>query len=225
MYQIKRAIILAAGRGQRLKPYTNKTPKPLLPVKGMPIIEQSIIALKTRGINDITIVIGYKHLAFSYLVQKYGVELRYNKNWNKGSNLLSLQCAIDKIEDCIIFDGDVILSKDAIRTKVYQSGYVCVKMKKANEWKIELDASTNEIKNVIADLTEKKNFLALHSISFWVGEQAKQYQMLLKDAKDEVNYVDDIAITIPHLKAYIMNKSSFLEIDTTEEYENAQKVR
>lgn len=222
MQKICRAIILAAGRGVRLRPYTDKTPKPLLPVNGMPIIEHSILALKMKGINDITIVTGYKHQQFKYLEKKYGAELRYNSHWNEGSNLLSLKCAIDKIEDCIIFDGDVILTEKAIKKNVKQSGYVCVKMKKACEWKVEIDDCKNQtITNVIADLSEKKNFLALHSISFWIGEQAAEYREKLLNAVDNVNYVDDIAITVPNLRAYIVNKASFIEIDTKEEYENA----
>lgn len=53
------AIILAGGLGTRLRPMTDKTPKPLLPIKGRPIIEHAIINFRKHGITDIILSIGY----------------------------------------------------------------------------------------------------------------------------------------------------------------------
>jgi mannose-1-phosphate guanylyltransferase len=55
-----KAIILAGGLGERLKPLTDHTPKPLLPIKGKPIIEHAIDNFKKHGITDIILAIGYK---------------------------------------------------------------------------------------------------------------------------------------------------------------------
>ena len=55
-----KAIILAGGLGTRLRPLTDKTPKPLLPIKGTPIIEHAINNFKKHGIKDIILSIGYK---------------------------------------------------------------------------------------------------------------------------------------------------------------------
>jgi len=55
-----KAIILAGGLGTRLRPLTEKTPKPLLPVKGLPIIEHAILNLKKHGIKDVILSIGYQ---------------------------------------------------------------------------------------------------------------------------------------------------------------------
>lgn len=57
--QLKTAVILAGGLGERLKPLTDKTPKPLLLVKGKPIIQYAIENLKKYGILDIVLSIGY----------------------------------------------------------------------------------------------------------------------------------------------------------------------
>ena len=219
MYQIKRAIILAAGRGERLRPYTDKIPKPLLNVRGKPIIEYAIEALHERNITDITIVVGYRARQFKYLRRKYGVSLRRNRYFNKGSNLLSIKCVLDKLNDCVILDGDIIIKPAAIRKLVSGAAYSYVKEKCAHEWALETD-SYRHITKIIPDLTEKHNFKALHSISYWVGDQAKQFRQMLHDAKDDVNYYDDIAIKIPGLYAYEMKHSDFIEIDTVEEYEH-----
>jgi len=55
-----KAIILAGGFGTRLRPLTDTIPKPLLPIKNKPIIEQAILNFKKYGIKDIILSIGYK---------------------------------------------------------------------------------------------------------------------------------------------------------------------
>ena len=71
MHTVKRALIMAAGKGERLNPVTLDTPKPLVKVNGVRMIETSIEALKTNGINDIYIVTGYKSEQFDVLKEKY----------------------------------------------------------------------------------------------------------------------------------------------------------
>jgi NDP-sugar pyrophosphorylase family protein len=55
-----KAIILAGGLGTRLRPLTDNTPKPLLPIRGIPIIEHAILNFKKHGIKDIILSIGYQ---------------------------------------------------------------------------------------------------------------------------------------------------------------------
>ena len=54
------AVILAAGLGSRLRPYTNKVPKAMVPFKGTEIIKHQIETLISQDIEKITIVTGYK---------------------------------------------------------------------------------------------------------------------------------------------------------------------
>jgi mannose-1-phosphate guanylyltransferase len=75
-----KAIILAGGLGERLRPLTNKTPKPLLPVKGKPIIEHAINNFKKHGIKDIILSIGYKADKIKEYFgdgSKFGVKISY----------------------------------------------------------------------------------------------------------------------------------------------------
>jgi len=55
-----KAIILAGGRGKRLRPITDYVPKPLVPIKNIPIIEWQIRYLKKYGVNEVIICTGYK---------------------------------------------------------------------------------------------------------------------------------------------------------------------
>src|SRR3989344_9462114 len=76
-----KAIILAGGLGERLRPLTLNTPKPLLLVKGKPIVQRSIENLKKHGIKDIILSVGYKAEKIKdYFLdgEKFGVNISYN---------------------------------------------------------------------------------------------------------------------------------------------------
>lgn len=74
------AIILAGGFGTRLRPLTDTTPKPLLPVKGKPIIEHAIENFRRHGITNIVLSIGYKaDIIKQYFKdgKQFGVKISY----------------------------------------------------------------------------------------------------------------------------------------------------
>lgn len=54
-----KAMILAAGRGERMRPLTDTTPKPLIEVAGRPLIEHHVAALKSAGITDFVVNLGW----------------------------------------------------------------------------------------------------------------------------------------------------------------------
>lgn len=57
---MKQAVILAAGEGQRLRPFTVSRPKAMLSIADKPILQYVIEALARNGIRDIVLVVGYK---------------------------------------------------------------------------------------------------------------------------------------------------------------------
>ncbi|HXC08248.1 MAG TPA: nucleotidyltransferase family protein [Steroidobacteraceae bacterium] len=79
--QARVAMILAAGRGERLRPLTDATPKPLLPVRGRPLIERHVLALARAGIERIVINVAWLGAQISeYLGDgaRYGVAIVYS---------------------------------------------------------------------------------------------------------------------------------------------------
>ena len=75
-----KAIILAGGRGKRLKPVTDYVPKPLVPIKNIPIIEWQIKYLKKFGIKEVIICTSYKtDMIESYLnMKKLGIKIKFS---------------------------------------------------------------------------------------------------------------------------------------------------
>lgn len=74
------AIIVAGGRGERLRPITDKIPKPMVEVKGKPVLEHIIDLLKINGITDIVLALCYlPEVVEKYFGggEKFGVKIRY----------------------------------------------------------------------------------------------------------------------------------------------------
>ena len=77
-----KAMILAAGRGERMRPLTDKTPKALLAVRGRPLIEHHLLALKASGIVDVVINVAWLgQQIITYLGDggRYGLSISYSE--------------------------------------------------------------------------------------------------------------------------------------------------
>ena len=77
---VKSAIILAGGKGERLRPFTNKLPKPMIPVLGRPLIEYQVLWLKHEGVKHIVFCCGYKYKAIKDYFkdgEKWGMKFDY----------------------------------------------------------------------------------------------------------------------------------------------------
>lgn len=103
----KRAVILAAGPGIRMVPINAEIPKALLHVKGETLIERQIKQLKSVGINDITVVVGFLKDKFEYLIDKYSVKLIFNPEYFSKNNLYSLSLIKEGLENCYIVPCDL----------------------------------------------------------------------------------------------------------------------
>ena len=101
-------IILAAGFGSRLLPLTKDKPKSLIEFGGKTLLERNIEIFKKHGINEITIITGYKKEKINFTDINY-IE---NKNFQHNSTLQSLFYAIDQIKtSTIITYSDIIFEE------------------------------------------------------------------------------------------------------------------
>ena len=106
------AIILAGGRGKRLKPVTDFLPKPLIPIKNIPIIEWQIKYLQKFGIKNVTICTGYK----TDMIENYLNAKKMNTKivFSIEKNPLGTGGAIKKASKTIQEDSFLVLNGDII---------------------------------------------------------------------------------------------------------------
>jgi MurNAc alpha-1-phosphate uridylyltransferase len=109
------ALILAAGRGERMRPLTDATPKPLLPVRGRPLIEWHLLALARAGVRDVVINTAWLEPQFPDTLgdgQRYGLSIRYSFEGRDHGGALETAGAIAKArawlgDACWIVSGDI----------------------------------------------------------------------------------------------------------------------
>ena len=111
-----KAIILAGGRGKRLRPITDYVPKPLIPIKNIPIIEWQIKYLKKYGISEVIICSGYKdEMIKNYLEnKKLGIKIIFSTESKPLGTGGAIKKAGKKIKDnsFIVINGDIITNID-----------------------------------------------------------------------------------------------------------------
>ena len=224
MYKVKRAIIMAAGIGERLQPATLTTPKPLIKVNGVRMIDTIIDGLYSNGINEIHVVIGYLKDKFLELKEKYpNIDFIYNPYYNTCNNISSLYVARQYINDVIILDGDQIIYNNSILSPDFEcSGYNSVYTEEpTNEW---LQTVEDGIVTSCSRTGGKKGW-QLYSISRWTKEDGlKLRKHLEKEFEENKNYKiywDDVAMFC-YPKDYKlgivpMNKDDLIEIDSLDE--------
>ena len=119
-YRAKRAIFIAAGFGTRLVPITLNTPKPLVRVHGIRIIDRLIDACLAAGIGEIYIVRGYLAEQFDQLLYKYPmIKFLENPVFNEANNISSSLVARYLLSNAYVFEADLLISNPKIIKKYH----------------------------------------------------------------------------------------------------------
>ncbi len=128
-----KAIILAGGRGKRLRPITDYVPKPLVPIKNIPIIEWQLKYLKKFGIDEVIICTGYKQNMFeNYLdSKKIGMKIRYSIEKSPLGTGGAIKKASKMIKDKSFFviNGDTITNIDLKKLLKMENSIAAVELK------------------------------------------------------------------------------------------------
>ena len=114
-----KAIILAAGQGKRLLPYTKDRPKCLVPVLGRPILEWELLVLLRRGIKEIVIMTGYRaELVEEFLAKRFPdepIRTRHNPDYATTDNLYTCWLARPEMDqDFLLMNGDVLVEPEIV---------------------------------------------------------------------------------------------------------------
>ena len=128
-----KAIILAGGRGKRLRPITDYVPKPLIPIKNIPIIEWQIKYLKKFGVSEVIICSGYKtEMIENYLNnKKLGLKVTFSIEKKPLGTGGAIKNAGKKIKDksFLVINGDVITNIDLKKLLKKENSIASIQLK------------------------------------------------------------------------------------------------
>lgn len=161
------ALILAAGTGSRLRPYTLTVPKCMVPVDGVPMIERAVDALIEAGIKRLGIGLGYKAEVLKDFIAKTfdskrlnGMTIEYIENpvYDKTNNIYSLYLAKDFFsrDDTILLESDLVYDKKIIKDLASAKESNLAVVSHFQSW---MDGTVTELDsdNNILDFIGKKN--------------------------------------------------------------------
>lgn len=220
-------IIMASGLGTRMRPLTNTTPKPLIKVKGTPMVETVIDALNAIKIDNIFVVVGYLGDQFGYLTEKYNnVSIVRNTQYETVNNISSIYAAKEVLDkgDCYICEADLFISdKNLFLDKPDKTVYYGKMVEGySDDWVFELgeDGYINRVGKVGTDCYN------MVGVSYFTSKDAHILKTAIEDAYSRPGYEDmfwdDVVNNnLDKLKMMIhpVKEGQITEIDTVEELE------
>jgi len=115
---MKQAVILAAGEGQRLRPFTVTKPKVMLSIAGKPVLQYVVESLAQNGIRDIVLIVGYrKEQVFNYIGsgERFGVDITYiTQERQLGTAHALAQAKAATKSEFLVLPGDNLIEANAI---------------------------------------------------------------------------------------------------------------
>jgi len=161
------AIILAAGEGKRLRPYTLHRPKAMVSLFGKPIIERQVEIFRSVGIEDIIVVTGYKAQQMSHLP----CEMVFNPNFSNSNMVYSLFAAekFFKDSDIIVSYADIVFERKSLEKLLISNNEIDVLVDKGwrDLWTLRFRDPLSDAESMIID---KKGFIEQ------LGKKTNNYQ-------------------------------------------------
>jgi len=184
-----KVILLVAGEGRRLRPYTLDRPKCMVEVEGVSLIERQIEVLKSLGLNSIIMIGGYK----LEMLKKFNLRLLNNPRYYETNMLWTLFCAEKELEgDVIISYGDIVYSRKNLQLLLDSNADISITIDKDWEsyWRARNenpldDAETLKLRDdgTISEIGQKPKALS---------EIQGQYMGLMKFSGNGVKQIKEI---------------------------------
>lgn len=118
-----KALILAAGEGTRLRPYTLDRPKCLVEVEGLSLLDRQLAVLRSEGVTDITLIGGYR----SEMLKRPGLGLELNPRYAETNMVWTLFSAESVLQgELVLAYGDIVYSRDILRALLTSTADISV---------------------------------------------------------------------------------------------------
>lgn len=222
-----RAILMAAGMGTRLRPLTETTPKSLIEVNGMSLLERQIINLKEIGINEIIVLTGYLHEKFDEIVKKYNLTKVVNDKYDIYNNIYTMYLVRQYLDDAFVIDADNYITRNFLpknkpNTSVY---YSACKENIIGEWILKYDENGRVLGVDIGQEGDQPSYI-MSGASYWTEKDGELIAKKVEEAVEKYGlldiYWDNIAVdNFKDMNVYIekIESNDIFEIDTLEDLE------
>jgi L-glutamine-phosphate cytidylyltransferase len=235
-----KVIILAAGEGTRLHPYTLDRPKCMVEIDGVSLIDRQLEVIKSEGIDDIVIIGGYK----SEMLKRSEIKLKVNARYFETNMVWTLFSAEEELEgDVIVSYGDIVYSKNILKALIKSEADIAVTIDKkwegywrernenplddAETLKLRKDGTISEIGQKPSSLEEiEGQYMGLMKFSSEGVRQIKSafYSALesgkLLGKEIENSYMTDLLqfiVSIGGKVASVQIDDEWVEVDTVED--------
>ena len=221
-----KAVILAGGLGTRLRPLTDKKPKPMLPLGKKPLLEHLIKWIKKNGVKDIVLCVSYLHETIEKYFEdgsKFGVKIEYaisGKPLGDAGQLKTAQKFIDDTFVCVYGDSLFNLSLiNMITNHKKKKSFITMSL---YEHKTSIRYGGIDTKNngMVSTWSEKPEIKAKINMGCYIMER----DILGFIPKNKPYGMDDVikkAISKRKKVNSILAKKGFIDIGDKETYEKA----
>ena len=200
--KLPKVILLEAGEGKRLRPYTLDRPKCMVEIDGESLISHQLGVLRSEGLSDIVMVSGYK----AEMLEQFDCKLKHNPRYFETNMVWSLFCATDELEgDVIVSYGDIIYSRKILKALLNSRADIAITIdknwesywRKRNENPLN-DAETLKIRDdgTISEIGKKPKS---------IEEIQGQYMGLIKFSSVGIKQIKDI-FTVSLKKGHLMGQ-------------------
>ena len=223
-----KAVILAGGKGTRLKPYTTVFPKPLMPIGDKPILEIIVQQLKSYGFNEIIMAVG--HLAELIMTffndgSKYGIKIKYTREEKPLGTAGPLALMKEELnERFLMMNGDVLTTlnySDLIDYHKRNGAIATIALKKRT---VKIDFGVPEVDeaNNIVGYTEKPEIGFLVSMGVYVFDPNVLEYIRPKEYLDFPDLIKKLISNGENVKGYVYD-GYWLDIGRPDDYERANR--